>query len=578
MIDPELTGKECRRAVYCPSKDGKSDMIFVKEHHHFSDGTTKPEINQLINFKRDFYLTKEAFRNHKEKKEWEELSKLQKYSCPQHELARRVAMVTNNYNIVNNPRSMGNNPYLYGTEVPVESIVKYLYQRKYPKAKSPLATVSALDIETDVIWGTGEILMVANVFEDKLVLPINKRFAEGRGITNFTQRVVERAWELIPHILNELGVKELDVTIEASPATCVKKAIAFSHETRPDLVSIWNSHFDVPRMVAALTLEGYDPADIFSDPSVPPKYRYFRYKEGSKVQMTASGKLKNLADYDRWHKCSYPATWFIVDSMAVYKTIRTANGNEPDYTLEGVTQRNLGYGKLNFAEVDKLEKLAWHIAMQRDYPIEYCVYAMMDVLLLLALDKKIKDLASAYPVLCDLSRFEDFKQNPLKIVDDMHFFALENDNVIASRPMDVETPLDKYVIGKDHWIVTLQASLMASEGVNVFDAASQSWNTPTFTPYVNNGLSGMHPNVYLNNSDIDVAATYPRLQDVLNMSKGTTRLELYEILGMDQMTRRRYGVNLVCGEVNAIRTCVEGMGMPTPHELLERFKKKYELT
>jgi hypothetical protein len=572
MSEPTLTGKECRRAVYCLASDKRSDILFVKEIRHYSDGSMVPHINMIPNHPRDFYITKEGYRQHKDKKEWELLTRLQKFTCPQHELVRRAAIATQNYGAVSNQRSLGNSPYLYNTDVSTESIVKYQYQTKYPNAKSPEATVSALDIETSVLWPSKEILMVANVFNDTVVLPINKRFLENRGIANPIERIVERTWELLGDVLRDLGVKHIIPSIEDSPALCVKKAIAYSHEWKPDFMSIWNSHFDIPRMVEALQSEGYDPADVFSDPNVPKEYRFFRYIEGAKTQITASGVIKNLADYDRWHKCTFPATFFPVDSMAVYKTIRTAKGNEPDYKLEGVTQRNLGYGKLNFAEVDKLDGLAWHREMQRNYPIEYCSYAIMDVLVLLALDRKTKDLASAFPVLCDLSRFEDFKQNPLKIVDDMHFFALEKGYALAARPTEVETELDKYVVEKNDWIVTLSSTMMANEGISIFDLAGAEHYKHDL---LSNELSGIHGNVLLNNDDIDVAATYPELQDKLNMSRSTTKHELYMAGNLDDMARRRFGVNFVCGEINAIRTCQEGLLLPGPDELLARFREKH---
>lgn len=571
-MEPVLVGKECRRAVYCLAEDKRSDILFVKEIRHYADGSMKPHINMIKNHPRDFYITKEGFRNHKDHKEWEKLERLQKFTCPQHELLRRAAIATQNFGAVTNPRSLGNSPYLYNTDVATSSIVKYQYQKKYPNAKAPEATVSALDIETSVLWPSKEILMVANVYNDTVVLPISKKFIEGRGIPNFTQRVIDRAWELIGHLFNQLGIKHVIPSIEETPAMCVKKAIEYSHQWQPDFMSIWNSHFDIPKMVDALRTEGFDPADVFCDPSVPREYRYFNYIEGPKTQITASGKVKNLADYDRWHKCTFPATFFPVDSMAVYKTIRTAKGNEPDYKLEGVTQRNLGFGKLNFAEVDKLEGLSWHREMQKNYPIEYCVYAMVDVLLLIALDRKTKDLASAFPILCDLSRFEDFKQNPLKIVDDMHFFALERGYALGSRPAEVETQLDKFVVEKDDWIVTLSAELMAPEGVNIFDLCTDGMYKHHL---VDDKLSGFGSNVFLNNDDIDVEATYPRLQDLLNMSRDTTKHELYMISSMDQLARRRFGVNVVCGEINAIRTCEEGLLLPSSDELLSRFKTKY---
>lgn len=577
MSERKLIGRDCKRAVYCLNKEtGRSDMVFVKEHRYYDNGDVEPATAMYENFKRDFYVTKEGYRDHKEKKEWEDIHKLQKYTTPQWDMARMAAVALKDYGNAKNPRMLTRSPYLYGFDLPVDGVIKGLYKKKWPEHCTPKATVGAMDIEVDVVRGTDEILMVSNTFGDTTHLVVNEAFFEGRGLIDPVEKVVEKTKLLLADILELLQIKNVVVTTEPSAALCVKSSLNLFHKWQPDLVSIWNSHYDVPRMQQALEAEGFDPADAFSDPSVPSHYRFFRYKEGAKIQVTAKGQEKKLADYDRWHKVTFPASFFIVDSMAVYKTIRTAKGNEPNYTLEGVTQRNLGYGKLNFAEVDKLEGLLWHKEMQRNYPIEYCVYAIMDTLVLLALDKKTRDLSQTFVSLCDNSRFEDFKQNPLKIVDDMHFFCLEHNKVIASRPPIVETDLDKYVVSTEDWIVTLSAQNMCHEGACVFKGIDDGNKSLSYgnERYSLHSFNGVVSSVFLNNADIDVTATYPTAQKNLNISKETTKYELYRIESMDELTRRRFGVNFVCGEVNALLTCTQGLLLPSPDELLQVFLEK----
>ena len=59
---------------------------------------------------------------------------------------------------------------------------------------------------------------------------------------------------------------------------CFNKA----HEWKPDFVSIWNLDFDITKVTSALKNGGLDPADVFSDPSVPKEFKFFHYKQGSK--------------------------------------------------------------------------------------------------------------------------------------------------------------------------------------------------------------------------------------------------------------------------------------------------------
>ena len=69
-----VKGYEFRFATHIPYKVNDDDYIVVKENIHYTDNTIEPHIRIIKNFKRDFYVTKQAYRNHKDKKESEEIS------------------------------------------------------------------------------------------------------------------------------------------------------------------------------------------------------------------------------------------------------------------------------------------------------------------------------------------------------------------------------------------------------------------------------------------------------------------------------------------------------------------------
>ena len=82
-METKIKAVECKFAVHVPSKYDQSDLHLVKEVIHFEDGTTKPNVKLIENYKRDFWVTKKGFRNHKSKKEREHLVKLTKFSSTQ---------------------------------------------------------------------------------------------------------------------------------------------------------------------------------------------------------------------------------------------------------------------------------------------------------------------------------------------------------------------------------------------------------------------------------------------------------------------------------------------------------------
>lgn len=548
-----IVGYECRRATYVAAKDKQSDVLAVKEYIHYDDGTIKPNMRYIENYKRNFWVTKPAYRNHNDLKDWEHLSKLQRFSCTQVNLTKTVARALDYRGSQFNLKAMAECHYLYGADIGTPSLVKHQYQRKWPNAVSPACTVATLDIETDVNWGTDEIIIISYTYKDKCRLYVTDRYLA--GLPNAVDSIHQAAETHIGDYLRRTG-RTLEVTRVETPAMAVIACMDQAHKDMPDFVSIWNMDFDLPRLTKALVEEGFNPASVYSAPDCPVKYQFFDYIEGPSIKTKSNGDEISLHVADRWHKPIHPASFFFVDAMAVYKTIRIANGMEPDYKLEGTLYRNLGFGKFKFAATGHLKDTQWHEVMQASYKAEYAVYAACDTLYLLDLDEKTNDLSQAFPILCDISEYENFKSNPRRIVDDMHFFCLENDHVIATCPKTVVHPLDVYVIGMDDWIVTLQSRMMAWTGVPVIKEVP---NLATL--------------IFVHCSDIDVTTTYPRIEQGLNIAKNTRRMELAEITNMDEEQRRRFGVNFVGGEVNAIQLACTGYGLPSPDEWLLHYDK-----
>lgn len=548
-----VIGYECRRATYVVAKDKRSDVLAIKEYTHYDDGTIVPNMRYIVDYKRNFWITKPAFRNHKDLKDWEHVSKLQKYTTTQLTMNRAIARALQYNGSDLSLKSLAASPYLYGADIGTPSIVKHHYQKKWPNAVSPACTVATLDIETDVNWGTEEIIIISYTYKTKSYLYITDRYLE--GVLAPIDRINAAVEKHIGEYLANKG-RTIEIVRVETPALAVVAAMDQAHIDMPDLVSIWNMDFDLPKMTKALETEGYIPATIYSAPDCPNKYKFFNYTEGPKTKKKSNGDEISLHVADRWHKPVHPASFFFIDSMAVYKTIRIANGMEPNYKLDGTLERNLGFGKFKLEEADHLKELAWHKLMQASYKAEYAVYAACDTLYLLELDEFTNDISQAFPILCDISEYENFKSNPRRIVDDMHFFCLDNDHVIATCPRDVTSPLDEHVVGLDDWIVTLQSRMMDWNGVKVIKEAPN-----------------MKTLIFVHCSDIDVTTTYPRIEQGLNISKNTRRMELAAITNMDETQRRRFGVNFLGGVVNATQLAVTGYGMPTPDQWLEHYDK-----
>jgi len=554
----DLIGLECIFATYSSNKQIGSDVLVIKENVHFKDGTVEPNMRMIKDKRWPFYITKEGFRNHKDKKEWEDLHKLQRFNSTRLKLPNAIAQATGSGMLL--PlRALGNSPYLYGTDILPTSLIKDLYRRIYPKATTMTHRVASLDTETDVEFGSEEVIIANVSFEDMAYTTVVSKFT--KNDPDFISKCYLKAQELMGEDLAKRKLK-WDIEIVATPGEACAKVIAKLHEWRPDFVSIWNMNYDLPIIEKALIKEGYDPAIVFSDPCVPNDYKFWKYKEGNAVKVTQDGSSISLHPAERWHVATCPASFYFIDSMCLYKRIRVAAGNESSYALDYILKLNKLESKLKIKELEHLEEDGdkWHFTMQRDFKPEYVVYNLRDDLALLDLDAKTGDVSRAFPALAGLSDYSNYNKNPRKIADDLHFFVQEDgrNKIIASTPEDMrKDPLDKYVLGMNEWIITLPAFTI-DEGMYFFTDYTKSKSM-----------------IYKYLADLDISSTYPTAEDCLNISKETTAYETCKIEGFTETEQRYFSLTLTTGRSSAMELAIRYLGMPSPNQLLDEFDKDF---
>lgn len=464
----DIVGRECIFATYAENKALQTDALVVKENLHLKDGRIIPNLSIIKDKEWPFWTTREGFRNHKDQKEYEELSRLQKRKSTRVKLVKNIKNALNVYKPNATLRDLGESPYLYGTDILPSSLIKYAYRKKWPEASTLTKTVAALDLETDVVNGTEDVIIANITYNGKSYSAITKQWIGDNP--DFINKCHRRAMELAPE-----DFKDLEWTIEIvdSPAEACYRMMMKAHEWQPDFISIWNMKFDIPKMVDMFTKEGYDLAEVFSDPRVPREYRFFDWIEGPAVKVKRTGEKTPIHMADRWHVCTCPATFYFIDAMCLYKRIRVAEGNLPGYSLDAILDLNGLPAKLKIKELESVEKDGnqWHHDMQKYYKVEYAIYNVIDDKRLLDLDKVTNDISKAFPVLAGWSDYSVFHKNPRRIADDLHFFYLDRGKVVGSTsPNLADDPLDTKVVGLSGWPATLPSYLI-NNGMHLFKDA-----------------------------------------------------------------------------------------------------------
>jgi hypothetical protein len=563
----EIVAKECRFAIHIPTRSPDvPDLHLIKEQLHLKDGTTRPNLAFIKDYKRPFYVTQQSKRFHKTKKEWESIENLDKHECTQSELRYRVAQALGKPWVKDSLKVLSQSPYLYGTDITSTALIKHSYMKKNPDKISGYTT-AVYDIETDVINGTGSIIMATVTYKNLIYTAVVEDFCKDLpGIELLVQNKLD-------YYLKEYVQKrnlKLELCIVKTPGQAVINCFKKANEWMPDFLAIWNMDFDIPKSLEAVEKEGFDCAQELSHPSVPPQFRRCQYKEGSKKKVTASGRVIPINPSSQWHTLYLTSSFYVIDAMCSYKILRTPPAQEePSYSLDYILNKELKIGKLKFKEADQYTGLKWHEFMQTHYKAEYIIYNIFDCVSILELNDKTKDLSHSLPSFAGYTDFEKYNSNPRKIHDALHMFCLDRGLVISSsgslqKNSDEDLEID-YTEESDEleeeeystldlkgWIVTLAAHLTENLGIRVIEEDEN-----------------IRPNIRGTVFDSDCTAAYPSAIDGLNVSKETTRKELSSIDAIDETTFRLQNINLLYGPTNAIEYCTTMFGFPDVVEIDE---------
>ena len=565
-MSKEILRKEIRFALHIPRTDYREDMHYVKQQVTYKDGTTEPQTFLTKDFKRPIWVTQQAFRNHKEKKEFEEVEHLMRQDVIQSDINKAVAGLLGSPWMASKPDEIKNSPFVYGYDITSTSLIKYTSLKRNDFVQSNYK-VSAFDIETDI--ATREVIIATICFGNRIHSSVLTKFV--KNVSNLDKRVHDAVDYYIPKY------KDYDITVRTfdNEVDLLTDVFEVANQWGPDFLAIWNMDFDIPRILERLKEQNVNPVDVICDKSVPRKYRICRYKQGIKKKVTASGVVKPINPSLQWHTLFSTSKFYVIDAMCVYRQLRMAKQEEQSYALDAILKKEEIGGKLKFKEADAYSGEKWHIFMQENYPVEYIVYNFYDCLGMLELDDKIKDLKSSLPSFAAITDFAKFNSNPKKIVDALFLFGLERDRVIGTVPKqarpeeeleadgietdDDEEEDDEYDVKKYNtldlkgWIQLLPQNLLLAEGLKCLEEY----------PDVVTNMRGVV-------CDQDATAAYPSCTQVGNVSKETCVTEIIKIEGVREETFREMNLSICLGNANMIEYFTVMFGMPTFFEMEEQ--------
>lgn len=549
-----IKSRECKFVLSFPKLETEDDIHMVKEVITYEDGSIKKDLRILYNFKRPFWITKEHFRRHKQKKESEDISRLNKYYSTQKSLHKEIATrLGPKYIGAKSMRDVVGSPYVYGTDIDSRALIKHAYTKKYPDVFTNYE-VAALDIEVDI--STGEVVIISIACRNEVYLAIlDKIIPNKRDISNILTKMFEK---YIPKTDFNKNIKPI-FELFNTEIEMLKAVLNKLHTWDIDFCAIWNIDYDIPMLLKVCDKYKVDPKDIFSDPSVPDNLKYFEYKQGSKSKLTESGVYVAKNPEEQWHTVLTPAKFYWIDAMCAHRYVRVGGKTVPGgYSLDNILEVELGkeLKKLKFENVNpnNLVGIDWHRHMLHNHPLEYIMYNIWDTMSMLELDNKTDDLKVSIGVLSGVSSFDIFNSGPKKIVDALHFFYLENNRVLGTR--DVKNKDDEELMGRDSWIVILE-SIMHRD-------YRKGWIKED-----KDLMCGIKTLIF----DLDAVSSYPSNTTAANVSKDTTSREIVSVIGKDKEVTKEENINLFFGPVNSIGYCQTMLNLPSLTKLEKMVKQ-----
>jgi len=548
MLEEEnVIGYECKFIIHQPETKFNRDTHYIKETVYYKDGTTKPNLRILEDYQRSFWVTKPFYRKHKNKKESEDLSKLDEYKTTQsrcHQSAGRV--LGGKYMRARSLRDINISPYIYGLDTDSRTILKQAYFDKYKLFSA--FKVAAFDIEVDTI--TNEIIVLSICTVDKIYIAVNKKFKR----TVEKETLINMFFNNLPFDNNDKYVDKnkvigMEYVIEyyEDEITTLKEAFRYSHTLDIDIMAVWNINYDIGNIILKrLELYGVSPLEVFPEPSLPEKCKFFNYKEDSQSVLTEGGVYKAKAPEDQWHSVFTPCNYIWLDAMSAYKIIRLGM-KSMGLGLDNVLKKEIGHGKMKLDGDTNLTGIDWHRFMVAEKKSEYIVYNMWDTMSMIILDNKTKDLSVSLPTFSSFSTFDIFKSGPKKVVNDLFFYYLSHDKVLGTKDPIVA---DNSLLGTRDWIVLQPLYRVKDKGMKI-------------------GNTDMSSNIRSHVYDIDQKSGYPSNTVALNVSGDTIVSELIDIEGIEKETFKEQNMGLLMGKVSSVEYCTTMFNFPKLEDLVD---------
>ncbi len=389
---------------------------------------TKTNLRQFFNPARRVWITKPEFRTHRYKKESELLSRCEVYKVEDRLLAEflKTQLGFPKYQRILT-RELCNSPYVYGTDISMEALVRYKYETNALHDVAPIK-IGSLDIESSVIHDDHRTNLITVICDKKVYLGALNEFmwktVNGKKVRATAVDIRTKAEAMIGDYIKKYDF-ELHIECFDQEMDLYKWIFGHIQEEEPDYMFIWNLGYDVPQMISRITANGLDPKDFFCDPKIPKQKQYLRYYDDKR-------QVSHIVEKWNWLHATSMTQW--LDAMALYGQVRRQKPKESSYKLGDVMTKMIKATKIDFGD-------RGHYEMQTEDFVTYAVYNIFDAMLVQIGTWESQDYNSLY-MLTEHSTLMDFSKQTVMLGNDYHHELLADGRVFATTGKDITGPYD----------------------------------------------------------------------------------------------------------------------------------------
>jgi len=426
-MDKEIIQRQLIHTCHFRNKIS-DDIVVIKEKLRLKNNSIIPNIRIIKNPLRTFYVTKPAYRNHKHKKAYETIDKLDKIVCRNNELEYKLKKALGKHNRSNKLYNLLNNPYVYGADISLEVLIKIRYELENKNKSIPL-DIGYFDIEVSMMeknyLDDNEVICVSFSHKDTIYTGFLKylMFQEDprtKRIVPFTlEELKAKSSTVIENELSKLP-KEYKFKYEYFIAKSEKDLLKWTFDTinknNTDFLGIWNMKFDIPHILKRMNKLGMNQKEIICNDEIPDDCRYLYYYEDKTPVSHFSLK------WDWFYSTS--GTQFI-DGLGLYSLLRKTSGYESSYKLDDILKKNINLRKLSLGKDES------HRIMQSRHFLDYIIYNQFDVIGPHIMELNNQDILQMYKR-CGVNTLDKFNRMNLFLKNNFYSFFLKKGRVIAS--------------------------------------------------------------------------------------------------------------------------------------------------